>query len=336
MASPAFATKARVAALQGASHLTDTQTVFTAPSHVHLLDPMMTFEMGAANTDAEGGILRKFDSGNVLYAYLGHQNTTSSFLSADTRTSNSYIEQNNPIEVIYGTGQMAFGLSLSMVDNEQSNTKESTAVLKWGMNMDDNWVYAHLHGLSKAEKAGTGGQDEISVTYLTAGGNFVVSGDDRAYVELDFGDSENDPATGANTDIEDLNLTVGWELRHFKTETADVYYGLEARYAKREVGSNEVSGYSLPAYLGIEYTANDWAKIRASLSQNILLGESKDQVTNGANAKADGIGANTTVSGGLGLKYKNFVLDGVLTAATTGNVNGSTFLSQASLTYYFE
>src|SRR5690349_19527069 len=102
-----FASKARVNSLQGANHLVDTQTVFTAPSHMLYLNPYLTYEFGTAGAGAEGGIMRSMANGSKLMFYMGHQNSTAFDGLPDTRTSLGRIDQNNPLEVLYGMNNMA-------------------------------------------------------------------------------------------------------------------------------------------------------------------------------------------------------------------------------------
>ncbi|HMN68784.1 MAG TPA: hypothetical protein PKC28_09635 [Bdellovibrionales bacterium] len=332
-----FASKARVNSLQGANHLVDTQTVFTVPSHMMLLNPYMTFEFGAAGTDAEGGIMRSFSNGHRLLAYVGHQNTTDSAAAPDLRTSASYLGQNNPIEVLYGMGNMAFGASVSMVDNKRTKTKEQTVVAKWGMNFDDNWVYAHLHLISMAEKDNAGDTDEATAApYLTVGTSFAMN-DLRIFGEIDYGSGKDDPgsAVGTTTDVDDMNVSVGLEDRSLRKDAADIYYGIRLDWAKREYEDAEMSATKLPAFLGIEYGMVSWATVRASVSQNILFGNTKDETGTPSVTEKEGINSDTLVAAGLGLKWNNLMLDGSLTAAGNGDINGSQFISQASLTYNF-
>lgn len=329
-----FASKARVNSLLGANHLVDTQTVFTAPSHILLLSPYLTFEMGTPGTDAEGGVMRNVGTGKLLL-YLGHQNDTSAPTSniGDMRTSMGYLEQNNPIEAIYGFGNMALGLSLSTVDNKATKTKESTVVLKWGMNMGNNWVYAHLHGFSHAEKDTAGHTDKIDAgPYLRGGGSFEVGGNFRVFGELAYGQGK-DKLTAGNNDLKDTVVTAGIEDRSLKTDAVDIYYGIKGVYAKREVEAADITEYRLPAFIGIEYPIVSWSTVRASVQQNVLIGSSKDETATVTDSQ--GINADTVVAAGLGFRYNNFVLDGSLTAASSGLVNGNNFMSQASFSYWF-
>lgn len=333
LSAPAFASKARVNSLIGADHLVDTQTVFTVPSHVQLLNPYMTFEFGAQGAGAEGGIMRKLGAGSLML-YLGHQNTTAIPADGDIRTGNGYLAQNNPIEAVYGFGNMGVGLSLSNVDNDTAKTKETTVVGKFGMNFNnESWMFAHVQLVSTAEKPAGTQKDEMEAgPYIQAGASFAVN-TFRFFGNLDFGQGKQDLAVGTDQDVKTMALSVGVEDRSLKTEVADIYYGLRLGYSKREYEKDERSAFVLPAFLGIEAPVTSWAIVRASVAQNILVGNTKDETPN-PDLDA-GIPSNTLVAAGLGLKYGQFILDGSLTAAGTGNINGSSFLSQASITYNF-
>lgn len=333
--SNAFASKARVSSLQGANHLIDTQTVFTVPSHLNLLNPYLTFEFGTAGTEAEGGIMRNVGSGKLLL-YVGHQNSTETDLYGDGRTARSYIEQRNPVEAIYSFGNMGFGASLSHAEDKTAGDKETSVILKWGMNVvQDGWVYAHLHAWDSAERRNTGVTDkQNTMPYLTLGGALPF-GQFRVFAEGSYGATNTDPgAAGAkDTDNTDTDLTVGIEDRSLRNDKADIYYGIKAVYANRSGDGIDVYGYKLPAFIGIEMPVVSWATFRASVQQNILVGQVKDENTTGA--KEDSVTADTKVAAGLGLKYGSLVLDGTLTSASNGNINGNQFISQAAVTYWF-
>ncbi len=333
LSAPAFASKARINSLLGADHLVDTQTTFIVPSHVQLLNPYMTFEFGAQGSGAEGGIMRKVGAGSLML-YLGHQNTTAIAADDDIRSGNAYLAQNNPIEAIYGFGNMGVGLSLSNVDNDSAKTKETTVVGKFGMNFNnESWMYAHVHLVSTAEKPNGTQKDEMEAgPYITGGASFAVNSF-RFFGNLDFGQGKQDLAGGTDQDVKTIAATVGVEDRSLKTEAADIYYGIRLGYAKREYEKDERSAFVLPAFLGIEAPVTSWAIVRASVVQNILVGNTKDETP--TPDVDSGIPSNTLVAAGLGLKYGQFILDGSLTAAGTGNINGSSFLSQASITYNF-
>ncbi len=330
VATSSWASKARVAALQGANHLVDSQTAFTNAGYINKLDPFLTFEMGAAGTSAEGGMLMKTASSNKIYIYAGHQNTSAITAAGDIRTTNSFIAQNNPIEILYGAGDTAYGASLSTVDNKKSGTKESTLIGKWGMSATDLHAYAHLTLLSSAEIVA--GSKKMNVAPRLLLGGAKDSGNYRYFGALTYGNAKSE-IPGTSTDIKDTDLKFGIEDRSMKKADADIYYGTQINYSVRDIASKKITLMSLPIFVGIETPVTSWLMFRGSVAQNLLLGSIKDETATVTDA--DGIHSNTTASAGLGLKYNNLMLDGVLTAGTSGDINGNTFLSQASVTYNF-
>jgi hypothetical protein len=331
VATSVWASKARVTALQYADHLVDVQTTFKNPAHINQLDSLLTVEMGAAGK-AEGGLLTKTAFSNKVLVYAGHQNSMAIGAGADVRAANSYLTQNNPIEVLYGAGQMAYGASLSTVDNKKSGTKETTLIGKWGMVKDALSFYAHLSLVSTAEiKAATGDKKINAAPGLLIGGA-KDSGNMRYFGSLIYGNAKNEVGT-VSTDIKDMDIKIGAEDRSLKNANADIYYGGLLNHSTRDIGGSKITALYLPIFMGIEAPVTSWLTFRGSVSQNFLIGSVKDETA--TNTDADGVATNTTASAGLGAKYNNLTLDGVLTAGTSGDINGNQFLSTASVTYNF-
>lgn len=319
-----FASKARVGALQGADHLVDIQTVFTNPAHINLLSPYITFEMGAAGAGAEGGFARKLEGGQMLSVYVGHDNTN------DLRDGTTLIKQRNPVEIIYGTGNMAFSGSLSTTDDKKNGKKETTLVGKFGMTQDQISFWSNLAIVSQAE-------DKVAPTKINAAPQIVLGGDttvgeNRYFGSLGYGQYKYEVGAVSST-IKDMGVTLGWLNHGLKNKDADIYYGTQLNYVQRDVEGKKITSTSLPLFLGLEYNVTSWAIFRGSMKQNFILGETKDETA--TNTDAESVGSNTTFAGGLGLKYNQLTLDGSLAASTSGAVNGTAFLTQASVTYNF-
>lgn len=327
----AQASKARMAALQGANHLIDTQTVLINPAHVNLVKNQLTFEMGAAGTAAEGGLVKSTLGSDKMMIYLGHQNPTALPASGDIRSSNSYLTQTNPVEVVWGKGMTGYAVSLSTVDNQQSGTKETTLIGKTGTVEGAKSYYAHLHLISSAEKTTGTAKEKIAVSpYLILGGSVVENY--RWFGNLVYGKANISPAAGASTSISDTAIVAGVEDQSLKTALADIYYGAKLQIATRDIEGKKISSTDLPVFMGIEYGLTSWVTFRGSVSQNFLIGNVKDETVS---TKADGISANTTVAAGLGFQHNNLQLDGTLTAASNGAINGNQFLANAGVTYNF-
>lgn len=327
----AIASKARVNTLIGADHLTDLQTVFNYPSHIHLISNQLAFEFGAVGNGAEAGFLRNTPGGGRIMGYFGHQNPTP--MTSDVRAAGGYLTQVNPVEVIYGINNYAFGASLSTVDNKRSGTKETTVVGKYGISGDDYAAFIHLHLISAAEKVNGANRDKMNSAPQIYLGAQKKSGEYNFFGSLHIGNSKNEPGAGGSQDIKDTDITLGVEDRTLKTTAADIYYGIKLDLRQRDATGADLNSLQVPVFVGLEYAVTTWGTFRASASQNLLIGSEKDEST--GSTDANGIAANTRVAAGIGLKYENLMLDGALTAATSGAINGSTFLSQASVTYLF-
>jgi hypothetical protein len=117
-----------------------------------------------------------------------------------------------------------------------------------------------------------------------------------------------------------------------KKDGADFFYGAKYMTTTTKVGNGKTETSALPVWLGVEAEATSWMVLRAVVSQNFILGQTKT-------TEADSVEDNTTAAAGLGLKFGKFMVDGTLNAATNGNLNlgggssGDKFLTQASLTY---
>lgn len=325
--STAMASKARVGSLLGTASTIDTQTVFTHPSHVHSLDNHLAFEFGPQGNGAEGGFLREVGDGR-LFIYLGHEGDS-------LRDNTNLLDRSNPIDVIYGIGTMAFGVSVSNTDNKTADTKETTLVGRFGMNYGDNsWFSASISLVDTTE--GPGGFKSENPMQIDLGVNHSLNDNHRVFGNLIWGKPEVTPGGGApSVDTDVMGFEVGFEDRSFSVDGADIYYGIKLTRISAKVSPTDTEQINLrlPAFIGMEYAAADWLTIRASFQQNVLFGG--DTVDSGTGKTESGVSADSLVAAGLGLKYKSILLDGSLTAASNGQVNGTQFLSQAALTYFF-
>jgi len=121
MAAPAFASKARMASMQNAAHMTDTYTIFDNPAKSYQLGDFAVLEMGATTTTAtgvntpenlitnggtatalyapgaEGGFVRSYGDSKIGF-YMGKKSPFTTRMRALT----GFAGQENPIELIYG------------------------------------------------------------------------------------------------------------------------------------------------------------------------------------------------------------------------------------------
>lgn len=324
----AHASKARLSALQRAEFLVDSQTIFENPAHVNALGRYLTFEFGgAANSStpkAEGGIFAQEMGGN-MGLYLGHVSPNQRSL----RAVSGYENQNNPIEFFYGKNNWGMSLSLSNYDNRNTGVKEQSAGVRFGMENDGTEFYASVEAFSTAEVGGSA--KYTGAPYVNLGMEKAV---DTAYyvAKAKWGMTNQDLTASpyTNRKVDDMGVEIGALSRRYK----NIYYGAYLSYDERKIESNKTTVWSIPLVAGVEADLNSWSVVRASVTQGLLLGTTKDEVaTPGAKEIIDA--NDTRVAAGMGFKYNGFTLDGVVSGSANGNLNGNDVLSQASVTYNF-
>lgn len=324
MSTYVYASKARVLALQKAVFLKDVQTTFINPAHLHSLDKLMTFEFGGStNTNApkaEGGILDDH-LGPKMGVYLGHISQR----QKELRAINGFENQNNPIEVFYAKDNWGASVAISNYNDKTTSVKEKSLTARFGVDKNNTEYYATVEAFAEAES----GADEFEGGPLVELGYEKAIGDNYFYGTFNWGTGEN-KITGVKTDADSLGAEVGALSRRIK----NVYYGTALSYQKLKT-SAAITQLTLPVYAGLEMDINSWAIVRASIVQSVLISQTQDKTQASPNNGKITNKNDTTVSAGLGLKYKDFQMDGVLAASTTGDVNGNAFLSQVSLTYSF-
>ena len=326
VAGQSHASKARVLSLQYAAFLKDSQTIFVNPAHVNSLGKYLTFEFGGStNTSApkaEGGLFME-EFGGKAGVYVGHMSPIQSSIRSGAATASEL--ENNPVEMFYAKDDWGMSLGLSNSENKTTDSKQQYLVARYGMARDGMEFAASAELLSTVE---AGNDKTTAAPYLTV--NFEKEmGTNYLFVNANWGTGKYETLT-TSADVKDMGVQVGLLSRKIES----IYYGAAISYAKRETTADNTA-LRLPIFMGIEKDLNSWSVVRASISQGFLLGSTEDK-TQAAPANGTITNANdTTVAAGLGIKYNNFILDGLVSAASTGQVNGSNILTQASMTYTF-
>lgn len=354
-ALPAFASKARLAALANSAHLSDIQEVFSNPSKLTESGDWLTFEMGATSSNAsgdqttlispnaEGGFAR--GAGDARYGfYLGHHATW----VADTRVPNSlvtgtaYLTDENPVDLFYATkmGDMSWGVGLhhSSSDRKSNARKQTATGLTAGVTAN-NWDAGIEVGLTNTYKL-DGATDTIDFkgktaialngTYtmdtLTFHGSYAMGG----------GKADVTGTATPATDIDSSRYILGVVNSH-KADGADFFYGTNydmLTYKNKAGTEAKYTHTRMPVFAGIEADAASWLVLRASISQNFLIGSTKNELAGAT--ESDTIGNNTTVVAGAGLKFNKLILDGTIEQSTgSANIDSDDLLANASLTYMF-
>jgi len=349
-AAPAMASKARLSALGNAAHLIDTQTIFVNTADINYLGDFATVEFGEANNaaadpHAEGGFVRSSSIGK-WGAYLGRQSTTVNefvdTVNAALPGAVELLKEQNALDLMYGTelaGQKwGFGIHYSSAKDEGAdvatigNRKVNTLGASVGVRNDlwNAYLRFGLLGKTESDFAGAGSPELEQKGLYDLGGGYWF---DTLYVDAKFLTTKGTfSAGGTDKDIEKTQYSVG-VIDNVKVEGGNFFYG--ARFANKEVKTDagKQTEMGLPVLAGIEVDATSWMVLRGSITQTILLGETKNDAT--TPEQKTNLLNDTTVAAGAGLKFGKLMLDATLEGSTTGKINANTLLANAALTYMF-
>jgi hypothetical protein len=315
------------------------------------------------NPNAEGGFVRS--AGDAKYgAYLGRK---SSFTDT-VRRQFGFLTQENPIELQYAMkGPMNWGarLNYSKSDVKSLGQKQEAYGVGFGASTDAWEAFATV-GLGSTAQGTTAttfdanGNDIIDAPDLNAlaadpnakfkgTAGFAVGGaykmeNIRLYGKY-YQDGFKYEGTGAlggalnDLEVKASQISVG-AIDHNKIEGGQWFYGVGYLMTSLKSSNGNIDRKSeasyLPFLLGVEYDAASWVTLRASATQNVLLGSTKyDDGPGPSTDESDTIRNNTRVAAGVGLRLNKWVLDGSWAAQTTGAVNTTNFLTNLGLTYMF-
>jgi hypothetical protein len=354
-ASPAFASKARTAALGQSPQLTDVQYVFEAPYDLGEVGEMVTIEWGATDPTpdtkphAEGGFIKKHNE--MWYGlYLGRQSVD--FNTAVTRagtaafgSTTGLLREQNPINLMAASkmGDLTWGVNFKYAKgfNETVAGKAKSELMGLAAGVSGGaWSVALVQGL-------TGKTENAAGTEVKSKNNSKIAFDydmsDSLYVFADYKMTETSFEGGTVNNVKGTIMNVGLVNTLVKADGINFFYGVayNSTEAKPNTGSkNTITG--LPVWLGVEADATSWMVLRSSIKQNILINENKGENFTATNKKDV---ASTEMAAGLGFKLGKGMLDATFTTATSGSLSfgGDTdgaggddsFLSQVSYTYMF-
>lgn len=328
--SSAFATKAKLSALQGARFLTDSQLIFENPAQIHGLNNYLTFELGgttaASDPKSEGGIFKDMFGGRGG-VYLGHMSENQLLF----RAQNGFLTEENPVEFFYGKGIWAASLGLSNSDKKTTDEEQRTVIARFGVDTGVMEAWANVEIIAKSDRAG----DEYKgAPIATLGGEYHMNNNLYLNGSATYGKVKNQ-ISGVTADTDILGAEIGILDRSIKNEVAAVYFGPKLRWAELKTEDRKTTVFDLPLYIGMEYNAFSWLVTRASISQNILLGSTKDESQAPPNDQEDSIDNNTTVSVGIGMNWNSIMIDATFAGSTTGELNGNTLLANLGMVYNF-
>ena len=348
VATSAFASKARLGALQNSVHLEDTRDVVSSrPDQALAHGEFAAMELSANATgandttpNAEGGFVRKMGENSALGAWIGNKSnlaTTSLALVGSTP------KLQNPLNLYYASkmGEMMWGLGLnySAAEDKFAKSKSTSMGLTASVSSNAGWDAQLGLGLTgEATQADTTKYEQKSPVSL--GGRYTM---DTMYFYGSYamygGKSKNISAGTTNSEVDNNDLKIGVINSH-KKDGADFFYGVSYMSSTSKIKDGaKTETTAFPVIIGVEADATSWLVLRASVTQNVLMASNKVTPASGTATTDSSMYDNTVTAAGLGLKLGKFMVDGSL-AATSGNsgkfgTNDAGFLSNVGMTYMF-
>lgn len=351
----AFATRARMAALNNAPRLVDTQSIYNRPTDIFAIgSDLVTIESGlnggaaasAQNTNPEGMIVRTMGDAKVALS-LGHQSRSMSSWGmrsiGATGGAGLNVNQQNPIEFTYGMKSGGMNLAGTLVYSTYNNKiagatfeKENSTALILGANEPGVWSLTANLGLVNSVQGAAG--KFTGTSDMTLAGAYTM-GDLWWYARFSASGAKVENAANVETAKQaNQSLTVG-PTHSIKNDGNELFYSamLMQTETKDDVATTKTTTLSLPITIGVEIDAASWLTLRGSVSQSTLINNSKSDT--GAVATAEvAPGANsTTAAFGAGLKFNKLTFDGTLLTGTAGGqtLESSGLLARAGMTYWF-
>lgn len=341
LSTSAFASKARIEALQGFSgaaglYVSDKGDIFRNAATINTHKNFVVTEWGSNTTAtdtkaaprAEGGFFK--DAGSLAYGlYFGRD------ANNDTRPAN-YLDQDNSLDlVIGGDAGIQWGARLHYANGkDESGTvkkKQSALGLGLGMVMGAVEGYANVDLSDKSEGGAAAGDEWKQKPTFTIGGSYAWSG----YTFFgEFGNGKSEEKVGTTTTTnKNTNFRVGAGRVMEINPTARVIMDASLAYDKDEAGTTKTTTMGLPVTVGFEADATSWLVLRGSVGQNVILNSTKTE-TAGTTTKSTQANT-TTVQAGGSLVFGKLAIDGSIGTMASGTLNTDNLLSRAGVTYNF-
>lgn len=342
LATPAFATKARLQALgedtYGSFYIDDNRNIWLNAANINNHKDLVTFEWGTtsvasdvdtasgatASPRAEGGIYK--GHGNLVYGlHFGGASNTANQLRAATGLVDSF-EDNNVDLFVGGDAGIKWGANVGYsksADNEASaDANQESLRTRLGVIAGDIEGYANINFKNKAED--TAGSEFEGKLGGQVGAIFALS-DYRLFADYRMFKAEGD-FTGTDEELNLSQLIVGAGRATKVNDKATLFTKAQVVWAKVEndivkgsfaagtcntLECEEYSTLRVPVVIGLEYDALTWLQLRASVGQ-ALWGKEEDK------DDKRGLASTTVVNAGASLKFGELSVDGVI-----GNDNGT-------------
>jgi hypothetical protein len=369
LATPAFATKARLAALgestNGSYFISDNRNIFLNASEVNNHKDFVTYEWGdaaavdAANTpSAEGGFV--INAGSLVYgAQMGRDNgfnAGSQDVSANLPGTFSDYKATNALDLfVGGDAGVKWGANLYYSSQSQDDQNSDTATAAVGdaktkvMDLSAGIAQGNLAAFVKLGLNGKSTYDDSDVdgdvqrkSDMTIGASYKHMGM-TFFAEMASNKYEADVALAADDEeIKNNSMSLGAAKIYKLNDKSNLFAKVSYNTTKQDVDSTDVSTKTktLPATVGLETDATSWLTLRGSIGQNIMGTKDVDGTKNT-------IAESTVVNAGASLKFGDLSVDGLIgnntdgsspeadTSEGNGQLRTDSLMSRVSMTYKF-
>ncbi len=345
LATPAFATKARLQALgedtYGSFYVNDNRNIWLNAAQINNHKDLVTFEWGntTATTDtttatprAEGGVYKTI--GNLVWGlHFGGASNTANGLRLASGLDPAETGEENVIDLfVGGDAGLKWGANVGYSASESGTTgdaEQNSLRTRLGVIAGDIEGYANINIMNDAEDSG---KDKFEGKLGYQVGAIYSLNDYRIFADYRSFDAEANPAgAGGDLDISLSQLQVGAGRATRLNDKATLFTKAQFTMAEVEnertagaagsfagacssataVFCNEYETMQVPLVVGLEYDAATWLVLRASVGQ-VVWGTEEDA----ANKRS--VQDSTFVNAGATLKFGELSLDGVI-----GNSDGA-------------
>jgi hypothetical protein len=347
LATPAFATKARLQALgednYGSAYINDNRNIWLNAAQINNHKDLVTYEFGTENTSddsatprGEGGVFKTM--GNMVYGLqFGGASSTSNGMRAAAGLTGAG-EQNNIDVFVGGDAGLKWGANLGYAkgSNEVRSTSENGSAstesmrTRLGVIMGDTQAYANVNLINNAKGANAAaakfeGDLGYQVGVIHAWEGNTLFADYRSF------DAEG-TVSGTKSDISLQQIQVGIGRVERLNDKTNLFTKASFVMGEAENEANtstfgtancgtgtaalfceEYSTQQVPVTVGVETEAATWLTLRASVGQ-VIWGSEEDK----SNERS--IANSTIINAGATLKFGELSVDGVIGNAT--NVSG--------------
>jgi len=365
LATPAFATKARLQALgedtYGSFYVNDNRNIWLNAAAINNHRDLVTYEFGNTNVQsdsaaaprAEGGVYKQ--AGNLVYGvhFGGAQNTSNTLRNA---AGIAKFEENNLDLFVGGDTGLKWGANLGYSKSKEDQTagKESQSALRsrLGVIAGDTQGYANIDLMNKAQNSTNveyKGKLSYQLGVIQSMNGYSLFGEYRDFrgsndtTNKDLSHKRIQLGAGRVTRLNDrtnlfTRLNLDWTKSENDGSTADLG---TCSAGDLGLGCKQYKSTSIPAVIGLETEATSWLTLRASVGQSIWGKEE-------GKSNSRGVRNTTFVNAGASLKFGELSIDGVIgnndisggatpsaAGTTTGTVRTDQLLTRVGMTYRF-